>query len=326
MRYSLLLFLGILFFSDFCFAKDFIFFKAPLKIKGQTGSVSATVFDIEEGKDFDQFADKVEDTVESIQVVMQNTPSSKNWLLNRSFKKLRYIFSNPDETGQMRFDKEGVLVMVTRTALSSSMWIFVGDFSFLQDMSIFGLQFAVHYIFSFKGWGLDVMNYNHKKAIQIGQFFNSEFKDSRLFQSITKYSTEFAISYTVGTLFMGIYNWQDLHEVFSHSKIYGEIFYFTSIGLFATGSWKVFLANQKEKLNPLVSNKTGMSIYRMNGLLSAVAYPLMINGYVLGDMILGTLAASGLVAVFKGETIGHNLKKMFRTKSSVPYCRVVFNL
>ena len=225
-------------------------------------------------------------------------------LMPASLPDIPYSYTNDQATAKEPFDKVGAITALYRTANASFFWIVLSDFNTLQSLSMLVFQSIINYSFTYKGYKLDMLNYiKNKSTVAASKMGFANAGESKIYSATVKYASTFSISFLLGMGFMGIVAWEDIVQEFNRSEVYRENA-FVSIGaLFATGSWNNFLSDQKLSPRPMLSDRTLTNIYRFNGLVKGVAFPLLLNGDVTGTVLIGTMGITGLIMMYKGESI-----------------------
>ena len=127
--------------------------------------------------------------------------------------------------------------------------------------------------------------------------------ESNSYTTSIKYLSNFSLTFLQGMGYMGIIAWEDIILEFTHREVYQKIAFYSILALFATGSWNNFLSDQQRAPKPLLSNQTIKNIYRFNGLVMSIAFPLMLNGNNTGTILIGTTGITGLLMMQRGEAI-----------------------
>ncbi len=201
-------------------------------------------------------------------------------------------------------DKIGAVTALFRTAQSSFFWIILSDFSKLQSLSMLFFQSFIHYCFTYKGYKLDILNLSKDLSVHAATKLGFEKAgESKSYTTSIKYLSNFSLTFLQGMGYMGIIAWEDIILEFTHREVYQKIAFYSILALFATGSWNNFLSDQQRAPKPLLSNQTIKNIYRFNGLVMSIAFPLMLNGNNTGTILIGTTGITGLLMMQRGEAI-----------------------
>lgn len=205
-------------------------------------------------------------------------------------------------------DKTGAVLAIVRTAYSTLLWVVISDFSSLQTLAMFTLQAATNYSFTYKGYYMNILEFSKQVGLAISHQLGYDFDDTKAYHSFIKYWTGFNVGLTLGAGYLGIVAWEDFINVFSEMETYRNLAFYSLINLFAAGGWHNFLSEQKFAVNPVLNRRQIQRIYQANGVLLAVAFPLMIHGqaggstamFASGVGLLSLSGLSGLLAASKG--------------------------
>jgi len=213
--------------------------------------------------------------------------------------------SQPETTDSVKSsDRIGAVTALVRIGQSSFFWIILSDFSRLQSLSMLVFQSFIHYCFTYKGYKLNILNWSKDLSVLAASKLKFEkANESKIYTTSVKYLSNFSLTFLQGMGFMGIIAWEDFVQEFTHSEIYQKITFYSILALFATGSWNNFLSDQIRSPRQLLSHQTIKNIYRFNGLVMSVAFPLMLNGNTTGAVLIGTTGITGLIMMHRGEKI-----------------------
>lgn len=283
-------------------------------------SITTTTFKPGEEEEFSRLVRDVEGSVEETFVV-QNTSRPGKWfnVFEKENEIRRTLFKSRHESED--FDKVGAFVAIFRTAYSSVFWIVISDFNILQAAAMTTMQAVLHYSFTYQGYGLNILEASKLIAGNVAESVGFEkAKKSKSFNNSVKYLTNFNMSTFIGAGFVAILSWENFPKDFSQVSTYAEIVYYSLMGMFASGGWNSFLSEQKFATHPVISQKTVHRVFQTNGVLMAIAFPLMMNGYVSGHVVLASLGVSGVVAAF----LGHEIVQDRKSKKQKVLCSMAF--
>lgn len=299
--------------TTFAYDKNFVQLKAK-SIQGIEITYNATIFNPGEYEEFNAFYKTVTHLDQNVatRIVFQTSEKIDDWSAPFEKGSVKDKIAIPVEP-RGKIDKVGAIVASVRTIYSTVFWVFIGDFDWLQSTAMFGLQAAIHYSFTYKGWGLNILQH----SLQLGntvldRLKYTNLKESHWYKNGIKYFSGFMTSNILGVGFMGIIAWDEFIQTFSGPSVYYDIAFYSVMGLFATGGWNNFLSEQKFSSKRLMSLNLIHRIYQTNGVLMAIAFPLMMNSHTSGTLLLGTVGISGIVMMYKGQDFLENMHKVKR--------------
>lgn len=286
---------------------------------GENVKVTATSFEPGEQQEFEEFVEEIEKTTDQTVVVKNTSKPVDKWF--HVFKKnndlRRTLFHSRRQSED--FDKVGAYVALFRTAYSSVFWIYISDFSVMQSFAMIGMQAAIHYSFTYRGVGLNILEFSKKLSGHVADEFGyTKLKYKKSFNTGVRYFTSLVNSNVIGAGFIAILAWENVEVEFSQFKTYVDIAYYSVMGVFSTGGWNSFLAEQKFSTHPVISQPTVHRIFQFNGAVMAVAFPLMMNGYVAGHVMLATMGVTGVITAFTGHEL------LLWRQNRRPVCSQVF--
>lgn len=274
-------------------------------------SLTTTLFKPGEAKVFNKVYNKMlqaKQTNLSANIIFQSDEKISEWSAPFEDTIIKNKTAIPVTTAS-KVDKVGAVIALVRTAYSTVFWVIIGDFNWLQSSAMLGLQAAIHYSFTYKGYNLNILNASKELGHKVLEKINAiKVNDKKWFQNGIKYFTGFMTSNLIGVGFMGIIAWEDFSQTFSAIQVYKDIAFYSVMSLFATGGWNNFLSDQKFKDMPLLSQKAIQRIYQTNGIIMAIAFPLMMNGYTSGTALLGLTGISGIIMMLRGDNILNKTK------------------
>jgi hypothetical protein len=236
-----------------------------------------------------------------------------------------------DHPNEISGDGLGMVWAAIRTTYSTVLWIYVADLSLIQSLAMFSLQLSLNSAFTYKGYFLNILKLSESIGLWAGKKMGRDFTESPAFISAIRYTTHFNVGAAITVASIGILEWEDFFRTFSQSDVYFEIAFYSLMGVLATGSWGDFLTEQKFSRNPVLGKLEIQRIQQLNGLILAVAFPLLVQGHQIESLwmsgaglgIMASIGFGGMVMSKHGERIIPALRARLQRKAKNE-CRAVF--